>query len=357
MKIDSSIIHLVSQQRSVVKDEMSESLRAWKGDRRPDFEGQSASPPAVIAVSRPNGTLLQAPLSAAAATSSAPPIDDDGLDPMIRVLKTLLEKLLGHKIKMLSLKDLQRAVKSPNVQDPNAAQSSAASSAPARAGYGVEYDYHASHYEAEQTSFSAEGVVKTADGKEIKFAMNIQMSREYYQEVNEHIRLGDAARPTQDPLVIDFGGTAAQLTDKKFAFDLNSDGTAENISFTGPGSGFLAFDRNSDGAINDGRELFGASSGNGFSELATYDKDGNGWIDESDPIFTALKVWTKDGEGQDLLSSLAEKNVGAIYLGSTSTPFDIKTQQNDELGKVRSTGIFLGEDGSVGSIQQIDLAV
>ena len=62
-----------------------------------------------------------------------------------------------------------------------------------------------------------------------------------------------------------------------------SDGRKDNISFVQPGSGFLAVDKNNDGKINNGKELFGPNTGNGFDELAKYDSDGNQWIDESDP--------------------------------------------------------------------------
>ena len=90
-----------------------------------------------------------------------------------------------------------------------------------------------------------------------------------------------------------------------------------------PESGFLALDKNSDGIINDGSELFGTKTGNGFSELAEYDSDGNGWIDENDEVYDQLKVWVKDENGKDTLLSLKEANVGAICLGSSKTTFHV----------------------------------
>lgn len=55
--------------------------------------------------------------------------------------------------------------------------------------------------------------------------------------------------------------------------------------------------------------------------------------------------------------ALGEKGVGAIYLNHLATPFSIKDGNNELLGQVRDSSIFLGDDGSVGTIQQIDLAV
>jgi hypothetical protein len=219
----------------------------------------------------------------------------------------------------------------------------------------VEYDLHESHHEIEQTSFAAQGVVKTADGKEITFSYQLEMEREFYSETNLSVRAGDAV--LKDPLVINFGGTAAQLTDRKFAFDLDANGTTEQISWVQPGSGFLALDKNGNGVIDDGSELFGAQTGNGFAELAAYDDDRNGWIDEADAVYSRLQVWSKSGS-TDQLASLKERNVGAISLGQVATPFALKDGANQLQGAVRASGIYLKEDGSgVGSVQQIDLAV
>ena len=126
----------------------------------------------------------------------------------------------------------------------------------------------------------------------------------------------------------------------------------------GNGRGFLAFDKNGDGIINDGSELFGALTGDGFSELALYDEDGNGWIDEADSIFSKLRVWTKDENGKDILLSLKEADLGAIYLNRVSTEFSVNnTETNEQNAQVRSTGVYLKESGGAGSIQQIDFAV
>jgi hypothetical protein len=45
-----------------------------------------------------------------------------------------------------------------------------------------------------------------------------------------------------------------------------------------------------DGRVNDGRELFGPITGDGFAELAAYDDDGNNWIDENDGIYDNLSI-------------------------------------------------------------------
>ena len=125
----------------------------------------------------------------------------------------------------------------------------------------------------------------------------------------------------------------------------------------GRGSGFLALDKNEDGKINDGSELFGTKSGNGFADLKEYDSDGNGWIDENDEIFGKLKVWCKNDDGEDILMDLKEADIGAIYLGSQSTEFTLNGYDAATDGVLRSTGLFLRESGSVGTVQHVDVAV
>jgi hypothetical protein len=70
-----------------------------------------------------------------------------------------------------------------------------------------------------------------------------------------------------------------------------------------------------------------------------------------------LKVWTKDAAGNDNLSSFASHGVSAISLNAIATPFDIKTSSNQLLGSVQSSSVTLNENGSVGSVQHIDLTI
>lgn len=209
--------------------------------------------------------------------------------------------------------------------------------------------------EMEHTAYQSQGCVKTQDGREISFNVEVEMSRAFCEKYDS---LTTEDYVCVDPLVLNLEGNVGQISDQKFLFDLNADGTEEEISFTGQGSGFLALDKNKDGIINDGSELFGTTSGNGFKDLAAYDEDGNGWIDENDAIFNDLSIWTLDDKGEKVLISLKDADVGAIYLGSASTEFSLKNEENHNTnGVIRSTGIFLKESGGAGTIQHIDLTI
>ncbi|MEJ2692649.1 MAG: hypothetical protein P8166_06190 [Candidatus Thiodiazotropha sp.] len=216
------------------------------------------------------------------------------------------------------------------------------------------YQNYQSHYEAERTHFQVEGLVRTADGREIKLDIQLGMSREFFSESSLSLRAGDALK---DPLVVNFSGQAAELTRQSFSFDIDADGVSDQIHFVTPESGFLALDRNADGVVNDGSELFGAESGDGFADLARFDGDGNGWIDENDPVFDSLRIWSKDEQGRDQLVGLGAKGIGAIYLGHITTPFELKNGENQLLGAVRESGVYLREEGPAGTLQQVDLVV
>ena len=167
------------------------------------------------------------------------------------------------------------------------------------------------------------------------------MSREfeeYYETTAQTIKTVEML----DPLVINLDTDIASLSDQKFEFDIDGDGILDSISMLQGGSGYLALDKNGDGKINDGTELFGTSSGDGFKDLAMYDEDGNGWIDENDEIFSKLLIWSKDENGNDELYHLKDKGVGAICISKVSTNFSLNSlKTNQTNGQIRSTGVFL----------------
>jgi hypothetical protein len=223
-------------------------------------------------------------------------------------------------------------------------------------GWGIEYQARESYQESETIAFAAKGVIVGSDGEEVAFELNLQMSRELLIESELRVQAGDAVRLV-DPLVINWGRPAAALEAQRFKFDLDADGTSEDIARLAEGSGFLALDRNQDGTINNGTELFGPRTGQGFSELAELDENQNGWIDSKDSVFSKLRIWSVDAQGKSKLSALGEKGVGAIYLGHLDTPFQLKDASGlQTLGQVRATGIYLGQERA-GSVQMLDLAV
>lgn len=213
-------------------------------------------------------------------------------------------------------------------------------------------EYESLYAEYEELNFSTKAIIK-ADGKELSVNLDANLKRSFVQK--EKIILN--GKEFKDPLIISLDGNMPQLGHDTFSFDIDSDGTKDQISTLKYGSGFLALDINENGKIDDGSELFGTKSGNGFKDLSTYDDDKNGWIDENDKIFDKLRIWQKTGSESKLVG-LGEVGIGAIFLGSASANFSYKSLEDNSLqGQMRNSGFFVFEDGKAGIISQIDLAV
>ena len=278
-------------------------------------------------------------------------------------MRKLMEENMLSKIREETLKYLMRLVGGRMKEDCGCAGAGASGGTAGSGGSAMDLlpvgryltkGVYTVNYEAETTTFSTKGTVTTADGRSIDFNVEAVMSREYMAYSGFTVRESTALI---DPLVINLDGNPASVSDQKYYFDIDADGIEDDVSLPSAGSGMLALDNNGDGKINDGSELFGPTSGNAFAELAEYDLDGNGWIDEADAIFSVLKIWSIEEDGTERLVSLKDSGVGAICLKNVVTDFSLKdaiTNATDAV--IRSTGLFLFEDGTAGTAQQLDLA-
>jgi hypothetical protein len=338
MKIESASIAMQSTRVAVEHMQVTQRIEHW-GRARP-------------ATSPTTATSLASDANAESAHAKAieQGIEAARDDPRYALLLKVIELVTGRPARILRLEDFRDPTPlyaAPTGPLPGTAQAQGA-------GMSMRIDVSRSEYE--YVAFASQGVVRTADGREIRFEVGFEMERRWAEHLSIEMTAG-TPRQLKDPLVLDFGGTGASLSDTRFAFDLDANGELDEVPLLAGGRGFLAFDRNGNGRIDDGSELFGALSGNGFAELAALDADGNGWIDEADPAFKHLRVWMPDENGEGKLKTLAEAGVGALSLSHLSTPFSIRNAANETLGLMRSSGIYLTEDGNAGTISQVDLAV
>ncbi len=368
-----------------VSHERGESLRAWKGGDSVEISSKQKDSVSISAAARfslrdgpsESGTRnLLSPLnvtqngqgqprsentadnlatpSLSGQSAPAEKLSDeetrDGESPKIALIRRLIEMLSGRKVEVFAASDLEKSPAS-EVMSGNKSLQQATQEA---ANWGAVYEAHESHEEHETSSFSASGSVVTADGRTISFQLELSMESYFRQETSVRALFGQA---TKDPLVINFAGGAAQLTDQFFKFDLNGDGSQEEIPTLASGSGYLFFDRNGDGVANDGKELFGPATNDGFAELAALDADGNGWIDEADPAFAQLGIWRMSPNGDSQYTSLKDAGIGALALAHLATPNNLRSNAMQLLGEVRASGFALTEDGRALSMQQIDLVV
>lgn len=147
-----------------------------------------------------------------------------------------------------------------------------------------------------------------------------------------------------DPLVLDLDGNGTDLTTPANGrwFDIDGDGRLDRTAFVTGNDAFLALDRNGNGRIDSGRELFGEQHGaaSGFAELARFDEDGNGRIDAGDSVFAQLVLLFGDGRTR----TLAAAGIAAIELNSR--PLDRQANGN----RLTATAAFVRADGGQGRV-------
>jgi hypothetical protein len=169
--------------------------------------------------------------------------------------------------------------------------------------------------------------------------------------------------PTITPILIDLDQNGFHLAglDDPVMFDLDADGRRNRISWTAAGTGdaFLVFDRNGNGRIDDGRELFGnatplasgASAPNGYEALIEFDEpafggNGDSIINSSDPAWELLQVWTdRDHDGLTDIGELASLPSVGITGFDTRYKRSNKKDEHGNLFRFRSRVMFQTPSG------------
>lgn len=158
-----------------------------------------------------------------------------------------------------------------------------------------------------------------------------------------------------DPLVLDLAGNgfSTRGLDDAVRFDLDADGRTDRISAPSGDDALLALDRNGNGRIDDGRELFGDQNeaANGFAELGKYDDNGDGRIDLQDAVFERLRLLRFDAEGRQHSQSLSQAGVAAIELDARDVKIALGAY--DEIAQL---GRFQFSDGRSGEAADLLLA-
>lgn len=272
------------------------------------------------------------------------------------VMRRLLEAMTGKRIQLVRTKAVSTSQQSAEVlrqaEDTGAAET--ATTATQRAGWGYEIEIRRTHTETTSLDFSAQGSIATEDGKMISFDASFIAQSSSVQVESVNLRGGDAQ--LKDPLVLLYSGTQAELTQQVKSFDLDVDGKLDQLPSLANGA-YVARDVNHNGTIDDGSELLGALSGDGFADLTSLDEDGNGFIDRGDSSYDELYLFNPGGAADQQLTSLAKAEVLGLYTGSVSTPLELKSNTGELQGRVRSTGIYVTEDAGVRPMEQIDLKV
>ena len=265
-------------------------------------------------------------------------------------LVSLLERMFGIKIDVFDERE---------IQDPGKADAQGETSEPAARGRpGRQVIEAIQEYrvvtESESSSVSIQGKLALNDGRQLDVDLSLDMSRTRSEEYWGTMTLSSR---TVDPLVVNLNGNAAQLTNQRMAFDIDADGKEDQVAFATGNSAFLALDKNKNGTIDNGNELFGPKSGSGFADLAKYDDNKDGLIDSLDDIWEELLLVQRDESGNETLLSLKDVGISAFVLERTSSPFSLFNDKGEQTGVIRETGLDVRDDNTVDTLQHVDLVV
>ena len=180
------------------------------------------------------------------------------------------------------------------------------------------------------------------------FQINIQL--EFSFSFSASISAQEGVVMESDPIILDLNDDGFNLTSYKDGarFDILGSGQPVTTAFVTGGDAFLAMDRNGDGIINDGTELFGDQRGaaNGFEELRKLDSNGDGVINRLDRDFDKLILFRDNGNaitGPGELLTLAEAGIAEIRLGYTNV--NQRTSGGNRIAQIAS---YVRTDGTLG---------
>ncbi|EIB9869833.1 LysM peptidoglycan-binding domain-containing protein, partial [Salmonella enterica subsp. enterica serovar Teshie] len=180
--------------------------------------------------------------------------------------------------------------------------------------------------------------IKTGDILHIPLSHGVSMSNfnnpDFFKFVNDFLFPGASGPDTSeairvsDPLVIDLNGDGVKTISKSAGIVFDHDGNlfAENTGWISSEDGLLVLDKNQDGKIDSGKELFGGNTEledgtlakNGYEALQRYDENKDGVIDKNDSIWGKIKIWqdknTDATVGDGELFSLTKLNIAGIKL-------------------------------------------
>jgi Ca2+-binding RTX toxin-like protein len=193
----------------------------------------------------------------------------------------------------------------------------------------------------------------------------------YWQSVQQFFLSAQRFILRSDPLTLDLDGDGLETvgTAAGVLFDHDADGVATGTGWVHPDDGLLVWDRNQNGTIDSGRELFGDStiktSGqlavDGFDALADLDSNADGRLDSLDTHFAELRVWRDaDLDGITDLGELA--TLASLNIASFNTAKTINDQVLADGNRIADLGTYIRTDGSnatlgdVGHMADIDLA-
>lgn len=283
-----------------------------------------------------------------AESTASEPQNEDALPfnalQTIGVVKRILEQLTTGKL--LSWIEGSSAQKIAAQQQQQSAPAETASADSTAAPTDTGSTVLAWNYRYQELSASFSGEAQLLDGSNISWSFDFSIKEEYFS-------FQSYQQPAlKDPLILSMDGSAVSLQTTGSVFDFSGNGNKGLLPGLGSGQYYLVKDTNNNGKADNGTELFGPASGQGFAELATLDENNNGFIDPTDKHWQQLALW----DGKSGFKSLADMGIAAISAQSVATAFGLY-DGNNLLGRIARSGIFLSDQAIPGLVQQVDLNI
>lgn len=187
-----------------------------------------------------------------------------------------------------------------------------------------------------------------AQTSQFSFSFQFQFEFSFMQE--------QAVVQEGDPLVLDLNGNGFDLSDytNGALFDLQGRGQQVQTAFVRGGDALLAMDRNGNGRIDSGLELFGDQRGarNGYEELARLDTNGDGLITRDDRDFDSLLLWVDNGNGKtDPGELITLREAGITEISLRYQQVNLQASGNNRVTEIGSYRRADGSQGLMGDVQ------
>jgi len=166
------------------------------------------------------------------------------------------------------------------------------------------------------------------------------------------------AAALKDPLIVQFSKQSIGNITATTEFDINQDKTLNTLPIFSGDVGYLVFDKNANGVADNGSELFGPQTGNGFNELSQLDSNNNGFIDEDDQAFKNLYIWQPENNNQQTQwLSLQQADIKAISTTAIATPFSFYDQNNELSAQLTKSSFAISSSGQARGVHQLDVRI
>ena len=220
--------------------------------------------------------------------------------------------------------------------------------------------------EQQQLNFTMQGEF-ILDNQTVNLSYQLNLSASY----SSMSKIETTAAALKDPLVIQFGTRSIGHITDYAQLDINSDSKQDDLPIFSGDVGYLVFDKNQNNRVDDGRELFGPRTNNGFDELAQLDSNNNGFFDSQDENYSQVYIWqpqhsennsntgsSSESNKQNLVS-LSQAGIKAISLNAIATQFNFRDQRQENNGEIsaqlKQTSFAITDNNQTVGVHQIDV--